>query len=290
MSGRVSEAIMPQNVGYAAGRQNAMLDLRYGGQNGFSPNESQWVSNQAYVRKNLICLLVEAPKGFALLPNGDRYTATLRSLVELHAVSIDGLQQGLEVAFEDTSPVGGGNEMHQDFTNVTKQRSNPVFRFNEKYGLPVASFLRAWITNLMMDPESKVANISTLPNVKPSDMLADMYSATMAFIEPDPTHTKVVKSWLCTNMWPQGTGDINGRRDLTAPGEAITYDINFTAISQVGLGIDAFCQGLLDSINITGANPYNRGAFVQGIAADVAATTESYTRGIANLAANSLRV
>lgn len=287
--GRLNEAILQSNQAYAAGRQNPMLDLQYGGQMGFAPDYTQWVSNQSYIRRNLFCLLVEAPRGFGFLQNGDKYIGVLKSLVELHALSIDGLQAGLEVETSET-PVGGGGQMQQHFTNVTEARSNPVFRFDEKYGMPVASFFRSWITHLMMDPHSKVANVGTLSGNKPTDMLADMYSATMIFIEPDPTHTKVVKSWLCTNMFPTGTGEIVGRRDLTQAGEQTTYDITFTALTQFGLGVDQFAQTLLDGINITGANPYLRQAFVNEITANVAAASAGYEKQVETMGANALHL
>lgn len=286
---RLTDAILQNNQAYAAGRQNPMLDLTKGGQMGFAPDYTQWVSNQSYIRRNLFCLLVEAPRGFTYLQNGDKYTGVLKSLVELHALSIDGLNAGLEVETSET-PVGGSGQMQQHFTNVTEARSNPVFRFDEKYGMPVASFFRSWITHLMMDPHSKVANIGTLSGNKPTDMLADMYSATMIFIEPDPTHTKVVKSWLCTNMFPTGTGEIVGRRDLTAAGEQTTYDINFTALTQFGLGVDQFAQTLLDGINITGANPYLRPAFINEISADVRAAAVGYENQVEQLGSNALRL
>lgn len=286
---RVADAILQNNSEWAAGRQNPMLDLRYGGQQGFAPDLSQWVSNQAYVRRNLICLLLEAPTGFQQMADPSRWVGTLRSLVELHPLSIDGLAAGLEVEVTDTSPVGGGGEYHQDFVDVKRARSTPVFRWNEKYGMPISSFFRAWIQYLMMNEESKVAGIGTLAN-RPTDMLADRYAATMAFIEPDPTHTKVVKSWLCTNMFPQGTGEVTGRRELAAAGEPVTIDITFSAITQFGAGVDAFAQTLLDSINIIGANPANRPALVQAVQADVAATTVGYERNAESLGATALRV
>lgn len=287
---RLANAILQNNTEFIAGRQNAIVDLRYGGQLGYAPDMTQWVSNQSYVRRNLICLLVEAPRGFQYLTEPDKWVSTLRSLVELHPLTIDGLAQGYEVQVEDTSPVGGGGEMHQDFVNVTRARSNPVFRWNEKYGMAVSSFFRAWIQNLIMDPDSKVANIATITGQKPTDMLADMYSMTCAFIEPDPLHQKVVKSWLSTNMYPLGTGEITGRRELTASGEAVTHDINFTAISQTGIGVDAFCQTLLDSMSVVGANPSRRQAFVDGITADVAKQSEGYGPQVSGFANTALQV
>lgn len=263
---RLTEAILGGDIAYSQGRQNTMLDLRFGGQHGIAPQLNQYISNQSYVSRNLICILIEAPLGFKDLPNPEYWIETLRALVELHAVSIEGLDQTLNVQVEDTSPVGGAGEQHQDFTNVTQERSNPVFRWIEKYGRPIESFLRGWVTNLMMDPNSKIANVATLraAEQRPNAMLADYYAATMAFIEPDPTHTKVVKSWLCTNMFPTGKiGEVTGRRDLTQAGVALTYDITFSALTQTGLGVDYYCQQLLNNINIVGANPYARKAFTQ---------------------------
>jgi hypothetical protein len=246
------------------------------------------VSNQAYVRRNLICLLVEAPRAFSLLPNPDAWVATLRALVELHPLSIDGLQATLEVDFAE-SPVGGGGNMQEDFTDVKRARSQPVFKFNEKYGMPVANFFSGWIQYLMMDPDTKFANIASLGNA-PTDMLADQYSASMIFIEPDSTHTTVVKSWLGTNMMPKTSGEITGRRDLTQAHETPSYDIGFTGIFQYGLGVDAFAQRLLDGISLTGANPHLRPAFVQNITADVLAARKGYQDGVQTLGASALRV
>lgn len=286
---RLTDAILQSNQAYAAGRQNPMLDIVHGGQMGFAPNYAEWVSNQSYIRRNLFCLLLEAPRGFSLMANAEKYIGALKALVELHPLSIDGLNAGLEVETSET-PVGGGGQRMQHFTNVTEAQSNPVFRFDEKYGMPVASFFRSWITHLMMDPHSKVANIATLAGNKPTDMLADMYAATMIFIEPDPTHTKVVKSWLCTNMFPTGTGEIVGRRDLTAAGEQTTYDITFTALTQFGLGVDQLAQQLLDGINITGANPYLRPAFVNDITADIKAAAAGYENQVEALGSSAIRL
>jgi hypothetical protein len=266
MTQRLTDAILGKDIAYAQGRQNTMLDLRYGGQMGIAPQLNQLISNQPYISRPLIALLIEAPLGFNDLPNSEYWIETLRSLVELRALKITGLSSTMEVVVEDTAPVGGAGEQHQDFTNVTRERSNPQFTWQEAYGLPIKSFLEGWVTNLMMDPNSKIANVSTLLEVgaRPNAVLADYYAMTVAFIEPDPTHTKVVKSWLCTNMFPSGRlATVEGQRDLTQAGQALQYDITFSAITQVGIGVDYYCQQLLDNINILGANPMARKAFTQ---------------------------
>jgi hypothetical protein len=275
---RLTQALITSNASangdLTMGRHAPMLDLTYGGMMGYTPELAEWVSNQTYVRKNLICILIEAPTGFQQLPNPNVWVQTLRSLVELHAQSIEGLNAGLEVEFA-SNPVGGSGQVQEDFTDVKETVSNVTFRWNEKYGMPVANFFRGWITNLMMDPNSKIANMFTIANAgsAPRDQLSDVTSATMLFIEPDPTFNAVVKSWLVTNMMPKSTGEITGRRDLTQAAEPVTYDIPFTGITQFGNGVDLFAQTILDTISITGANPLNRPAFVS-----------QYTNGTATLA------
>lgn len=285
---RLTDTIMGSNVAFAAGRQNQMVDLENNGMFGFAPDLTNYVTNTGYVKKNVICLLVEAPKAFSLLPNSDKWIGILRSLVELHAMSIEGLNATLEVEFSET-PVGGSGQMQEDPINVTEARSNVTFRFAEKYGMPVQQFFRGWITNLIADPNSKVPNIVTLLD-KPTDLLADQISATMIFIEPDPTMTKVLKSWLICNMMPKTSGENTARKDPTQASEQVTYDIPMTGVAQYGAGVDVFAQSLLDSISLTGANPQNRQAFVQAISADIQASKAGYTTEVANLAATAVQV
>lgn len=271
---RVTQALL-EGKAFSKGATQPMLDLSYGGQMGFSPDLREWVSNQAYVRRHVFCLLLEAPAAFTKLAdrNPELWVRNLRSLVELHPKRIEGLNAGLTVETAET-PVGGGGEMQQEFTDVKQARSEPVFTWDEKYGMPIQTFLRNWITYALMDPNSKVANVGTLGTNAPTDMLADQYAASMIFIEPDPTHRKVLKAWLCTNMFPLETGDIVGSRDLTSAMNLQELSIRFSAITQYGLGVNTFAQKLLDNINITNANPYLRPAFIDKISNDVSAHTD----------------
>ena len=96
---RVRNAILG-NKAYARGTNSEVLNLKFGGQFGWSPNLTEWVSNQAHVARNLIPILLEAPKFFNLMPNPNVWVETLRALVELHCTSIEGFDAGLEVETE----------------------------------------------------------------------------------------------------------------------------------------------------------------------------------------------
>lgn len=268
---------------YGRGMHQPALNLGKGGVFGWSPNLNSLVSNQAYVRRNLIPVVLELPRFIQLMPEPEVWAESMRQLFEVHPRVIEGLNAGLTVEF-DEHPVGGGGEMQQEFTDVKRARSEPSFGWVEKYGMPIQTLLHYWIQYGMMDPETKYALISTIEGNRPEDMLHDWYTMSMLFIEPDPTHTRVVKSWVSTNMAPMNTGEIVGKRELAAASEVLNLTIPFTAVSQFSLGTSVFAQSVLDNISILRANPYNRQAMIDKIAADVAAAgTAGYHAGIQDL-------
>ena len=271
---RITEALM--TGAYTRNLDKPMLNLTYGGQQGWSPNLAEWVNNQAYVSRPLVCILLEAPRLFTVMPEPQKWFSSLKSLFELHARTIEGFNAGLKVD-TDEHPVGGAGEMQQEFTNVTRERSTPKFTFIEKYGRPIQTLIEYWIRYGMMDPETKFALAGTLSNSNSvSDLLADWYTATCLFFVPDPLHKKVDKAWITTNMFPLSTGDITAKRDLTAGQEVLTLDIEFTGISQYGLGVQNFAQQILNKINTTHADPFMKPSFVNKVSADVDAVNNGY--------------
>ncbi len=284
---RVAQAILGENA-FARLGAGAMLDLSYGGQHGYSPVLTEWVSNQAYVQQHLCCMVLEAPRFFQLMPEPSKWVQTLKSIFEQHVKTIGGFNAGLTVEF-DEHPVGGAGEMQQELTDVKRARTEPTFEVTEKFGRPIQTFIEQWIIYGLMDPESKFAMVGTLAGTKPDDLLADWFTASMLFYEPDPTNQRVMKAWITTNMMPKGTGDITGKRDLTVAKELSNISIEMTGISQYGVGPRAFAQRLLDGINRANANPSLRPAFIDKIASDVeAANISGYAKGITDLGTQAI--
>lgn len=273
--GRLTDALM--TGAYVRNVDRPVLDLKYGGQQGWSPNLAEWVSNQAYVTRPLICIVLEVPRIFTVMPDSAKWIASCKSLFETHAKSIDGFNAGLKVDF-DSHTVGGAGEIQEEVINVTRETSTPKFTFVEKYGRPIQTFLEYWIRYGLMDPEAKFALISTLTNSQVTDLLADWFTATCLFIEPDPMHRNVSKAWLTTNMMPKGTGDITAKRDLSSSQELVTLDIEFTGLSQYGTGVNLFAQNILKNINITHADPNMRPSYADKISPDVEAAERGYKK------------
>lgn len=267
---RLTDAII--SGAYTRDIDRPILDLKNGGQHGWSPNLTSWVSNQAYVSRPLVCILLEPPKMFTVMPDSQKWISSLKALFELHPRSIDGMNGGLKVD-TDSHPVGGAGEIQEEITNVTREVSQPKFTFVEKFGRPIQTLLEYWIRYGMMDPETKFALLGTMNNSQVNDILADWYSATCLFFVPDPLHKKVDKAWISTNMFPKSNGEVTAKRDLTSSQEILTLDIEFSAISQYGLGVSQFAQNILDQINTVNADPFMKPAFVNKISPDVAAAS-----------------
>lgn len=286
---RASDLLTPSGVLSQSGHNAPSVNLLYGGQFGHSPVYEEYLGTQQYIQQQLIPVLLAAPTGFDSLPGKDNLYKILKSLVELHPMRISGLNAGMEMETV-TTPFGGGGQVMETPTNVKWKESNIQFSWNEKVGLPIHRFLSMWWRYLIMDPDSKSASINTLPGVQVTDMLADRYAMTMMFIEPDVTKSFVVKAWLVSNMFPKDVGENEGRMDKAAAGEQKDYDVPFSGIVQMGLGVEKVAQTILSSMSLTNADPYRRAAMMEGVSADVAALTKGYASSISELAASSVKV
>jgi len=290
---RLTEAVL--KGAYTDGENDALtLDLKYGGQFGYNPKlgiigpdgkiKAEWLSNKAYIARNVIPILIEAPRGFGLMPNPEKWVAALKALIETHARSIDGLVNTLTVETAE-HPLGGSNEVMEEWTKVTKERTELTFNFIEKEGRSISRFIEKWITYLIAHHEIERPLLATLPNIVDNnvDQLADWYSATVLFIEPDVMHRKVIQAWLTGQVFPKGTGPIEGRFDKTGTPDITELSIPFAGFTQSNLGVKQFAQTILDKINIINANPYEAKAFVDEIHPDVDAIDTGYENTVKTL-------
>lgn len=265
---RLADTLLASGKAFSNSHTTPQVNPVTGGQMGFVPDLKRYVQNAAYVQRNAICLLMDAPRGFRDLPESETWTAMLKGLVETGAKSFDGLRGTLQAQFAE-NPFGGAGEIQEDISGMTRDRSQVSFVWTEKYGMPIWAFFDAWMRYLMMDPDAKVPLVTTLIGDAPADLLPDYTGASMLFIEHDPMMRTVVKAWLIVGMMPKTSGEYNGRRDITSPGQSVDYTIEFTGIQQVGAGVNSLAQQMLDEIVLSGANPSRRAAAISGRSADV---------------------
>lgn len=286
---RYSDTMMPDRKGFAVGATQRMSNVGQGGVYGWSPNPNAWVSKTGYVRRNVTPIVLRGPSGFRFLNDPDYWYAGLRAVFETMPLSIDGLNSTLTVSASDT-PYGGAGEMFQDPTNVTRDRTSPQFQIPDLYGAPVNALLEGWITQLIMDPETKTAMVNTLGREIPADMMADIYTMDMLFFEADPQQAQVIRAWIVYNMFPLSGGEVIGKRDITAEMDQVRYNIPMAGFAQTGAGVKVFAQKVLESIRITGANPLHRKTYLEGIDADILKANTGWGNQIRDLANSQIQV
>lgn len=267
---------------YMAGTSVPAWDPNYGGQQGWASNIAEFKSNQAHKTSPLICVMLEAPKAFSVIPGGNKYIESLKAIMELHSLSISGFNESITVD-TDQHAVGGAGQMQQEVVNTTREQPTPQHTFVDKYGRPIQRLLNFWIRYLLMDPDSKFPLAPVVGDAKIRDMGPDMYSMTCLYFEPDITMTGINRAWLVVNMFPLTDGDGTSQRDLTQGQQLLNLDISFSGLAQVGYGVHQLALAILKNINSINADSYFREAAVKEVDPDVRAAGDSdYKKSVEN--------
>ena len=265
------------------------IDLSVGGQQGAKRDNSNWISTTLYTKQKLIPALLRSPGGFRFMPDSAKRIAILKSIMEIHSISITGLNSSLTVETGD-SLVNNSGEVFQTVIKVSRERSNPIHSVMEVKGKPVTTFVKQWIQELLQDPESGHPGIIGRPEYIAAgspDLLADDVSAAMLYYEPNVERTGVTgTSYMCTNMFPLSITD-EAQRVIGAPNETMQVDIPFSSLTIVGRGVDILAKAHLDSLNKEAMAVNALSLAQEEIMADVAAATTGYAEG-ADAVANAL--
>lgn len=256
---RVANAVLASGSGHAQTGQ--VMDLIYGGQQGYMPRIGQvgtdgksydeWISNSAYIKKNVIAVVIDYPKFMDSMPDSQKWIDTYKALIEEHA-TIDGLSSGITVE-TDEHAIGGGGEFQEEPTDVKRARSSISYGFKEKANKSIQMFIDYCIRYGIMDPDTKkplvmkyITDISTIGGM----YTPDYYSGTVLYIEPDTTHKVVVDAWLSTNQFFKSNGERSGRRDLKTAGETLDLSIEVSSITLNNANVKAFAQKILATLTV----------------------------------------
>lgn len=263
MARKLNDAII--GAGQAYGGHSGALNLANGGMFGLMPrighigpdgfNYAEFISNHAYVRKNVIPVVLSYPKVFDLFPNPEVFIAAWKALLELHPRSIEGLDSTLTVE-TDEHPVGGAGEMQEEITNVTRARTQLSMNVKEKAGKAITKFMEFVVRYGYLDPDQKRPLVSRWLTADKLDELGGMYTpefytGSVIYIEPDVTCRKVVDAWLCTNVFFKNKiGDRSGKREITAANEIPDINIELASITMNNENVLRLADKILANLSI----------------------------------------
>jgi len=267
---RLKDAVLGANTAYTG--HAPVLDLTFGGQNGRNAaigrsdgtnNYAEWISNQAYVRQNIIPIVLAYPKAYDLLdePAKTKMIDTYNALMTIHPMSIEGLQSGLSVEFAEHA-IGAAGEMQHEITKTSRAVSTLSMNFNEKAGKAIQKFIDWNIRYLYSDPDVEKPLISNLydfgtgGNTGAAGMYTpDFYTGTVLYIEPDVTQQHVNDSWLMSNIMFKGNGDRTGKRDIHSARETLDLSIECTGLTMSNENVDMLADTMLKQLNVLVSNP-----------------------------------
>lgn len=281
---RYNSPFAPQS-GYAANASANMMNLAQAGSRVMAPDLANLASNTPHVNRNLIPILLEAPRFFRYTSQNAQLVRSLKALIENHVRTIDGLQQGITADMSEVQ-VGGSGETISVATNVTRAQSRPSMGCWELNGRAIQHFLKFWITYGMADENTKVPRIVSDGIVKPENWSQTFAGMTCIFIEPDATFQDVVSAYLCTDMKPTSTGPWEGRKDASQIGQTLDLSIEFTALTDVSEGTKMYARQLLQQMQLGGLNPAETRTWMENISADVLAARVGITDQLQEAANN----
>lgn len=251
------------------------LDLTEGGQNGLTRAPHQWVSGHSHVRQKLFATLISAPSGYQWMEDTEKRIATLKALIEVLPLTIEGLTSTITWEFSET-PVGNSGEMHETVIDAKRARSVPSFTWSEKAGEAIAKFFTENGILLQMDPETGYPGIISAPKYIEAGsptILGEHQSMMVLYYEADATLTNITNAWLVSNQMMKSGGEILGKREIAGAGEVPTVSIEFTGMTLSNSHVVKMAKEHLATLKLEDLRPDDLKPYTSEISADVKAAT-----------------
>lgn len=248
----VDNPFVEKGQGYASGASEPVMSLtKGGGVGGYVSDTQNYIQNALYLKRKIICVVLNTPLAFDLLPNPELIHGALKAIMEVHSKSITGIVSSLELEYAE-SQISGDGAMIREISNVTRAQSTPTHVVQEREGKPVARLIDdCWILNCLMDPISKRARILSISE-NAVDLLPDKTSMTCLYFDTDRTFRNVSEAWLITDMRPVNGTVVEGSSDIAAGSETLEHSLEFNGFQMVGQHVLALAQRELDRLNEAG--------------------------------------
>lgn len=270
---------------YGRMSNSGTLDIGQSGPRHFAADIANVAGNTPYVSRNVRASLLSVPRFFKYLPNGAAMAKCLRTMIELSAHRIGGLNQSIN---PETQQVDFGNtgEKITVYTGMTREQSAPEFEWPEIQGFAYSLFWKYYFEMGIADVASKAPGVVALPNVnlRASDFDATFWSFDVLFWEPDPLMVEPTKAWLCTTMSPTSPVTIEGSMEMTRIGEIATVTQTFSAVTEVGLGVLKMAQDEMAKMKRQGLSTTELKTAHNGITEDVKAIDFGLMKDLQNAA------
>lgn len=211
--------------------------------------KESWLKSQAFVQRNVICIALFDSLNSAAsnIPNLPYYEEAIKATVGLHARKITGLKDGV---FLDTE-----NDI------ILYEDIEPVFTFGERFGKPIYNLFE-----VILHQNRKLGNKQASYTFNEDRIRRNVINFQLLFIEPDPTHTRVVSAWLLKDVYVKSVKGDDGRRDLTAElNSNYKTIVTFGGTTARGETVIKTAEEEFGKLSSLSANPYSRTGYVTSL-------------------------
>jgi hypothetical protein len=233
---RIGDAIMKD--GLPPRDTKVELDLsRSSATPGYAPDLERWLTNQPFYQPNLIAVVTRGVKEELFHP---QFMPTIKSMIELQALSITGLKTGFTV-------LGGEVCLHE---------SEAIFQMQERYGRVIDRTLHLWGQRYQDYLTQQTAKATMTASQKKKAMTLDDVTIDVVFFEIDKTHTAIARAWLGTNLHVGRYPGIQSQRDLTAGQREVFVEFSLEGKYTHNEHAEAVAKAELDKLGTLAENPY----------------------------------
>lgn len=267
----MSQVRLPDAHSMNKGVNIGVMDPRTGGQQGLLPDYKNYANASKMTKGRFFTVVMEAPSGMPLMPDGTDRVAFMKNLFEVFPKSISGFSDNRAVAVNEAI-INNGSEIMQDPTRVTRDRSVPSFGYDEIPGKLIHSFFTDWIDYLIGYYDGPAPLVVTRDEYAAAGRPAfdsSFRGAIILSIEANPEFTAPVAAYLTTNVFPLGT---TYESSFEAGGESATPELTvemagWTAPQEAAL---ILAKTYMDTINKAGLAPPSMPSFTAAQSADLA--------------------
>jgi len=262
----IEKALLGKNRAYGKGHGARMGRISGGGTNGYAPNFREWLNAQPIVRQHGILLLLDIPgmykkrSGVNLVSDHTEWALAIRALLETQPQEITGFDAQLTANMGEVPLSRDQATFFEVNTSVTMNRSVPNFMYaSDKPGLPFRRILEHMIRFGQRDKDTQYAMMHQyLTTDDPTrDTLADMYTCSYIFIQPDQSGKVCEGAFLVRNSMPTTGGPVVTSRTMDEIGIE-QLDVPWTGMVFYNDTTKKAGQVLLDKLMLGGiADPVN---------------------------------
>lgn len=257
------------------------LDISNGGFSGILPNigisgddgvvHGNWISNTPATTGMVHAVLIDYPKMFDMCGSdaSKKLVVKLSNFISKHAEVIEGMNDTINLDYDDSTKVGRASESLHQVTNATIVPTEISITATEKLGNPIKS-LMTFITKYgIMDPNTGSNLAYLLPSYEKGAWTLDKASFAMLAYELSPTGDTVINAQLIVNMMPKNTGEYTFKKDINSPKEIRRYTIPFTGLALRGEEYITLAQTYVDEMINNAMDPMRTPALYSEAVAEV---------------------